>query len=437
MTVLNKPRVVIAGAGFAGLTAARALAHSGVDVLLIDRNNYQTFIPLLYQVAVAQLEPEHIAYPVRRVLRRQSQTRFIMAEVKHIDFAGQVVEIDGATIPYDFLILATGSQTQYLGVSGAREYALPMNTLEEAIKLRNHILGCFEQAVQTNDSMQRQQLLTFVIVGGGPTGVELAGGLIELIEGSFPKDYPTLDVEQVRIVLLQSSDRLLADLPHRLGDYTQKQLRNRGVKIHLQSKVSKITPKTVHLQDDTTLCAETIIWTAGVEAAPPPPTGECFPVEKGKVAVFPTLQLPNHSQVYAVGDLAYIEYQGNPLPSVAPVALQQGKTVAQNIKRQLRGLAPIPFRYKDKGRAAIIARNTGVVNTDKLTFTGFFAWLLWLSIHFYYLPGLRNRLIVLVSWVWDYFFSDRFVCQILPAMNARVSPSSSVAAQDDGNEDKD
>ncbi len=435
MTVSGSPRVVIVGAGFGGLNAARLLARSGVDVLLVDRNNYHTFIPLLYQVAAAELEPELIAYPVRRVLRGMPNARFVTAEVKRIDFEGRVLETDGAAIPYDYLILATGSQSQFFGIPGAQEYSLPMTKLEEAVALRNHIFCCFEQAVREKDPTQRQQLLTFVIVGGGTTGVELAGGLIELIHGPLVKDYPTLDLQQVRVVLLQASDRLLADLPQHLGDYTQKQLRKRGVKVHLQAKVSKVTPQTVHLQDGTAIFAQTIIWAAGVEATPPPPTGEQFPAPKGQVAVLPTLQLPNHPQVYAIGDSSYVEQDGQPLPAVAPVAIQQGEAVAQNIIRQLRGLSPKPFRYKDKGRAAVIARNAGMVQTDKLSFTGFPAWLLWLGIHLYYLPGIRNRLLVLMNWVCDYLFGDRFVRLILTKPTVRVSQTRQCAAADETSPD--
>ncbi len=437
MTVSRSPRIVIVGAGFGGLKAARMLAGSGAEILLVDRNNYHTFIPLLYQVAAAELEPERIAYPVRRVLRRLPNVRFLMAEVKWIDFVNQVVETDGSVIPYNFLVLATGSQSQFLGVPGAPEYALPMRTLEEAVALRNHILSCFERAVQEPDPTQRQQLLTFAIVGGGPTGVELAGALIELTHNSLAKDYPTLDLQQVRVVLLQSSDRLLADLPKRLSDYTQKHLRKIGVKVHLQAKVSQVTPKALYLQDGSAIFAETIIWTAGVEATPPAPTGELFPAAKGQVAVLPTLQLPKQPQVYVIGDSGYVEQDGQPLPLVAPVAIQQGAAVAQNIKRQLRGLPLQPFCYRDKGRAAIIARNAGVAQVGKLLITGFPAWLLWLGIHLFYLPGFRNRLMVLMSWVCDYLFGDRFVCQILPKQTAPASQATQFAARDgtslDGN----
>jgi NADH dehydrogenase FAD-containing subunit len=226
--------VVIVGAGFSGLEATKVLARSGAEVVLVDRNNYHTFIPMLYQVATALLEPQQVVYPLRRFLRRMPNTRFVMAQVKRIDFENQVLETDSSVISYDYLILATGSQSQFLGVPGASEYTLPMQTLQEALTLRNHILTCFERAVQQTDLTQRARLLTFVIVGGGATGVELAGALIELIRGSLAHDYPTLNMQQVQVILLQSADCLLADLPKRLSDYTCKRLRQMGVKVYLQ-----------------------------------------------------------------------------------------------------------------------------------------------------------------------------------------------------------
>lgn len=432
----GRPRIVIVGSGFGGLQAARVLASSGAEVLLVDRNNYHTFIPLLYQVATAELEPEQIVYPVRSVLRRLPNASFVMAEVKQIDFVNQVVETDGPVIPYDFLILATGSQSQFLGVPGAPKYALPMRTLEEAVYLRNHILGCFEQAVREPALTQRERLLTFVIVGGGPTGVELAGALIELIHGPLAKDYPTLDLRQVRVVLLQAGDRLFAGLPKRLGEYTQKRLRKMGVEVHLQAKVSQVTPEAVYLKDGTAIFTKTIVWTAGVEAALPDTTEELPTATKGKVVVQPTLQLPEQPRVYAIGDLAYVEQDGQPLTGVAPEAIQQGAVAAQNIQRQLRGRSPQPFSYFNKGSLAIIGRNAGVGQIGKLTFTGFPAWFFWLGVHLFYLPGFRNRLFVLINWICDYLFKKRFVRLILP-QTALASEATHFATRDgtrsDGN----
>lgn len=417
-----RPQVVIIGAGFGGLKAASVLAKAGVSVLLLDRNNYHTFVPLLYQVATAELEPEQIAYPVRSFLRGQPNVSFLQAEVRQVDFLAKTIETDREIINYDFLILATGSQSQFLGVPGAATYALPMRSLCEAIALRNHVLSCFEQAVHEPSPTRCQQLLTFIIVGGGPTGVELAGGLIELIQGALVSDYPELNLRRSRVILLQSNERLLASFPQRLGAYTQKQLRKMGVKIHLNSKVRKVTSEAVYLEDDTIINAETIIWTAGVEANAPETAPAVSTAMKGKLVVQPTLQLRDHPQVYAIGDLAYLEQDGKPLVGVAPVAIQQGVAAAKNIARQLRGLSPQPFNYVDKGRAAIIGRNAGVVQARKFSVTGFPAWLVWLSIHLFYLPGWRNRLSVLVNWICDYLLKKRFVCLILPKPRAKASP---------------
>lgn len=416
-----KPRVVIIGAGFGGIRAAEGLAGSGAEVLLIDRENHHTFVPLLYQVAVAELEPELVAYPVRGLFRRRSPVRFITAEVKRIDVVGQMVETETSAIPYDFLVVATGSQCQFLGVPGAAEFAWPLKTLPDAIALRNQILHCFEQAAREPNPAQRQPLLTFTIVGGGATGVELAGSLMELIRGPLAQDYPELDVRQAQVVLLQSGDRLLPDLPPRLSTYTSRQLRRMGVQVYLQAKVSQVTAGTVRLEDGSTFLSKTTIWTAGVEAALPATDLEFPTAAKNRVIVEPTLQLPQHPNLYVIGDLAYVEYQGQPLVGVAPAAIQQGVSVARNIRRQLKGKAPQPFSYFNKGRLAIIGRNAGVGKIGKLAFTGFPAWLLWLGVHWVYLPGLRNRLLVLISWLHDYLWRDRAVRLILPGARSGVS----------------
>lgn len=412
----SRPRVVIIGAGFAGVRAARQLANSNTEILLIDQNNYHTFIPLLYQVATAFISPEAIAYPIRRLLRSIPNAHFLMARVKGINFSDKLVKTDSVTISYDYLILATGSQTQFLGVEGAPQYAFSLRTLEDAVAIRNHILSCFERATHVTEENQRQQLLTFVIVGGGPTGVELAGALIELIKQPLTRDYPLLDLHQSRVILLQSGKRLLGKLPEHLGNYTCRQLRRRGVRVYLQTRVNSVTPTAVELEDSTVLATSTVIWTAGVEANIPTDTAKLPTNKKNKIVVEPTLQLPKQSHVYVVGDLAFVEQNGKPLIGVAPEALQQATTVAQNIKRQLQGLSPKPFEYFNKGRAAIIARNAGVAYLfGKISFTGFFAWLLWLGIHLYYLPGWLNRWLVLASWIRDYLTGERAIRQIFPA----------------------
>ena len=415
---MNSRRVVIVGAGFGGLQAAQSLADSGVDVLLIDRNNYHTFVPLLYQVATGQLQPEYIAYPIRTILRRFSflrnkpKVQFLMAEVEQIDFSRQTVETDSCVITYDFLVLATGSRTQFFGVPGASEYAFSMRTLEEAIAIRNHIFSCFEQAIQESDSSRRQQLLTFTIVGGGPTGVEVVGAFVEMLRGHLRRDYRTL-FKEVRLILVQSGDRLLADLPKKLGTYTYKRLHQLGVKVYLQTKVIRVTFESLHLQNHEVISTATVIWTAGLEANSPTISEEVSLANKGKLLVHPTLQLLEQPNVYAIGDLAYVEQNGKPLTGVAPEALQQGVAVARNIQREFRGKLPKHFSYFNKGRLAIIGCYSGVGKIGAFAFTGCLAWLMWLGVHLVYLPGYRSRLLVLLTWLYTYLLRDRSVRLIL------------------------
>ena len=411
----QRAKIVVVGAGFAGLRAVKSLSQVDAEVLLIDAHNYHTFIPLLYQVATGFIEPELIAYPLRRVVRGYRNTNFLLAQVTGIDFVNQRVVTDSQTIAYDYLVIATGSKTNFLGVSGAPQHTFPLRTLEDAISLRNQIIRCFEQAAKAVDDVQLQaQLMRFVIVGGGATGVEMAGALQELIHNCLVKDYPQLDPNQVQIILLQSGTSLLSVYPKRLRQYTLRQLRDRGIKVHFNSRVSATSVDGVCLEDNSTIAAATIIWTAGIEANIPTTDGDLTTVNKNKIEVLPTLQLPEYPQVYAVGDVAYIKQDGEPLLSIAPEALQQGSAIANNLKRQLRGRSPQAFNYFNKGSAAIIARNAGVAYLfGKVPLQGFFGWLLWLGIHAYYLPGLSNRGKLLVAWLKDYLWRDRSVRQII------------------------
>ena len=289
MAVAGRRRVVIVGAGFGGLWAARTLARSSVEVLLIDRNNYHTFFPLLYQVGAAELEPEDIAYPVRSILRRLPNVRFVMGQVDKVDLAAQVVQANDREIPYDFLILATGSRPHYFDVPGAAEYVFPLRTLDDGVALRNRILTCFERAVHEADAEKRQRLLTFAIVGGGPTGVEFSGALSELVYGPLKKDYPTLDFERVRVLLLEAGGSLLPNLPERLRSYTLRRLSKIGIEVRLQSVVSQVTPGEVHLKDGSTIPTETVIWTAGVQGDPLARSWGLPTARGGRVSVQPTL----------------------------------------------------------------------------------------------------------------------------------------------------
>jgi NADH dehydrogenase len=409
------PRVVIAGAGFGGLAAARALADSPVEVVVVDRNNYHTFPPLLYQVAAGELEPGDIAYPVRTILRKVPNARFALATVERVDLSRRVLETNGPEIPYDYLILATGTVDHFFRVEGAGEYAFSLKSLEHAITLRNHILGCVEEASLAQEASRCARLLTFAIVGGGPTGVETAGALAELVQGPLSKDFPRLDFSQVQITLIEAADGLLPTLPQPLGIYAARRLRQMGVEVRLECAVDRITPDELCLQDGTVIPACTTVWAAGVRGIPAAETSGLPTASRGRVAVEPTLQVPGHPEVYVVGDLAYFEQDGEMLPMVAQVALQGGVTAARNVERQMAGQEPLPFRYHDRGTMATIGRNQAATVAYGRTFTGFPAWVLWLTIHLYYLIGYRNRLLVLINWARHYIFREHAACRILPS----------------------
>lgn len=392
------------------MQAAQSLAHCDAEVLLIDRHNYNTFVPLLYQVAGAQLEPELIAYPIRNVVRDAPNAKVLVGEVSHIDFSQQVIETHGTLIAYDYLVVATGSYTQFPSSIHPSSSVFSLRTLEEAIAIRNHVFQCFEAAAQEPDEVRRQQLLSFMVVGGGPTGVEMAGILAEL-SGAVQRDYPTLDPRQIHIRLLQSGDRLLPHLPPKLSRYTLKKLRRMGVEVQLHTRVQQIEGEQVQLENGDRYSAATILWTAGQQAMPPDMVPAPDTASQQKLDVLPTLQLTRYHNVYAIGDVAHM--QQRPLKGLAPEALQQGVAVARNIRRQLQGKAPQPFRYFDKGRLAIIGRGGGVGKVGPIALTGGLPWLMWLAVHWVYLPGFRNRALVLMSWLHAYLWGDRAVRLVL------------------------
>ena len=407
-------RVVVAGAGFGGLWAARALAGKGPRVLLLDRNNYHTFFPLLYQVAAAELGPTDIAYPVRSILRRWRDVDFRMAEVGEVDLETRVVETDKGPVPYDFLVLALGSVPNFFGVEGAAEHAFPLRWMADAIPLRHHILGRFEASAHERDEEVRRRRLTFVIVGGGPTGVEYAGALAELVHGPLLRDYPMLTAEDVRIVLVEATGRLLAGMPAELGAYAVERLERRRVEVRTGAMVTRIGPEAIHMRDGTSLPSETVVWTAGVKGDPRVEAWGLPVGRGGRVPVTPALHLEAHPEVYVIGDLAGLEEGGAPYPQVAQVAMQQGERAAANILRRLAGEPPRPFRYRDYGMLAVIGRNAAVAELGGRTFRGFPAWVLWLGIHIAKLIGFRNRALVLVNWAWNYVSFRRAVRLILP-----------------------
>jgi NADH dehydrogenase len=427
-SVTDKPRIVIVGAGFGGLWAARALARQNVDVTLIDRNNYHSFLPLLYQVAAAEIEAEQIAYPVRSILRGIPNVHFIMAEVERVDWQAQVVHTGERSLPYDTLVLAMGSKAHYFGVPGAADYTFPLKTIREGLLLRNHILRCFEQAVVETDPERRRQLLTFAIVGGGPTGVEYAGALRELIRRPLARDFPSLDMDEVRVILIEAREDLISFMSDKLSQYTAERLKKMGVELWLNTMVEAVQLNGVQIADGAFLPSATVVWTAGVQGESLPQQWTLPLARGGRVAIEPTLQVPGMENVYVVGDMAYLEQDGAPLPQLAQPAMQQGEWVARNVMRQLQGEPTQPFRYKDRGAMATIGRNAAVAQIGRFAFRGFFAWLMWLFIHLAYLIGFRNRLVVLINWAWDYFFFERIARLILDAedthltLQARAAP---------------
>ncbi|GAF83235.1 unnamed protein product, partial [marine sediment metagenome] len=403
-------QVVVAGGGFAGLWVCRGLASSGFDVRLIDRDNYHTFLPLLYQVAAAELEPEAIAFPLRHIFRREPHMSFLMAEVHAIDLEGNAVVTSRGSVSYEYLVLALGSVTNYFGVPEAEEVAFPLKTVDHGIALRNHILQCFELADLDRDQAKRQQLLTFAIVGGGPTGVEFAGALAELVRGPIRKDYRRIDPKrEVRVVMLQADSHLLPGLPHSLQEYTLKRLRRMSVEVHLVSPVTRVSADDLELEDGTIIRTRTVVWTAGVLGAPAGEEQHLPLSSDRRVLVSSTLQVPGHPNVYVVGDLARLDQDEQTLPLTAPVAVQHASTAVRNIERQHAGSAPLPFLYRDRGTMVTIGRNVAVATPFGRSFKGLPAWLLWLSFHLVKLIGFRNRLLVLLNWAWDYVFLERAV----------------------------
>ncbi len=401
------PTVVVVGAGFGGLRAARALRRAPVQVVLVDRNNYHLFQPLLYQVATAGLEPEEIAKPARAILRGQKNFDFRMVDVTRVDFAAKRLETSGGPMNYDVLVLAPGGETNFFGLESMQRHGLGLKDIPDAIEIRNHVLTCFEQAMLEPDAERRRALLTFIVVGGGPTGVEIAGALSELIRLVLVKDYPRLNIKDVRILLLEATDRLLAAMPERLREAAGKTLWRKYVEVRFGAVVADYDGQRLRLKSGEVVPAQTVIWAAGVRASPLNATLGLPAARQGRIPVEPTLQVTGHPEVFIIGDAAYLEQDGEPLPMVAPVAIQMGQSVARNIARQLRGQPLAPFRYRDQGTLATIGRNAAVANVYGIKATGFVAWVMWLGIHIIQLIGFRNKLFVLINWAWDYFFYER------------------------------
>ncbi|GGN01539.1 pyridine nucleotide-disulfide oxidoreductase [Thermus composti] len=380
--------IVIVGGGFGGLAAAKALDRAGVPYLLLDARNHHLFQPLLYQVATGFLEAPAIAYPLRPLLRKG---RFLLARVEGVDLKGRRLLLEGGeALPYRHLIVATGSRPHDLGVLGVGEHALFLKTLEDALKIRNRLLKVLEEAAWG------QKSLRFVVVGGGPTGVELSGALAEFLRYVLPRDFPEIPGTEVH--LLEAGPRLLPAFRPGLSAYALKALSGLGVRVALQAQVDRVEKGGVVLKDGTFFPADLVLWAVGVRGNPLPGLPQD---PRGRVPTDPYLRLPDHPEVYVVGDV-----NGLGLPGVAPVALQQGAWAAHNLLRTLKGEAPLPFRYRDRGQLAVIGRNKAVAELGRLAFAGFPAWLLWALVHVRELIGFRNRLLVLLSWALAYFFRE-------------------------------
>lgn len=405
----NRPQVVVIGGGFAGLQCARALAGGPVDVLLLDRNNYHLFTPLLYQVASSLLNPSDIAYPIRAVFRRERNVRFRMAEVLRADLANKTVHLaDGEPIAYDQLVVAAGSESNFFGLESVARLAWGMKDLPEALALRNHVLKCFESAALESSREARAKWSTFVVVGGGPTGVEYAGALSELVRLLAGRDFPELSRDDVRVVLVEGMREIFPAFPPDLARKARSFLESREVAVRLNLRVTHVDSERVQFSNGDLIEAKTLVWAAGVKAAKLASVLDVPCSRSGRIEVDEFLRVRGFKDVYAIGDIASVpQSSGREIPMIAAPAMQQARNVARNIVAATTGRPLAPFRYRDPGMMATIGRNFGVARFGSVSLSGFPGWVAWLAVHLYFLIGFRNRLAVLGGWAWDYFRYDR------------------------------
>ncbi|MPY86506.1 MAG: NAD(P)/FAD-dependent oxidoreductase [Luteitalea sp.] len=402
----GRPRVVIIGGGFGGLNAARALKHAAVDVVVVDRYNHHLFQPLLYQVATAGLSPGEIASPIRWILRRLSNVQVLLADARAVDRTRRVVELDIGELSYDYLIIASGSAHAYFGHDEWAPMAPGLKTLDDALFVRRRLLMAFERAEVITDPEVRRQLLTFVIVGGGPTGVEMAGAMAELARHALVKDFRAINPRDARIVLVEGASSILTAFPPALQARAEQSLAGLGVEVRKGTLVTGVTEGAVQAGDER-IDAGTVIWAAGVAASP---LGRTLgaPVDRvGRVRVEPDLSVPGSPEVFVIGDLAYREQEGKPLPGVAQVAIQGGRHAAASVVRLTEHQPTQAFRYRDLGNMATIGRAAAIAEIGRMRFSGWLAWLVWLFVHIMALTGFRNRVIVLVQWAWAYITYQR------------------------------
>ena len=401
---------MIIGGGFGGLYAARRFRRQPVDVTIVDKRNHHVFQPLLYQVAMAALSPGDIASPIRWILRHQRNVEVLLGEVDRIDVARRVAQLtDGAEVPYDYLIVAAGATHAYFGHDDWRAHAPGLKSLEDALEIRSRVLLAFERAEREKDPARRQAELTFVVIGGGPTGVEMAGALAEMARLSLAKDFRHFDPGSAKIVLIEAGASVLANFPEPLRDAARRDLVRLGVDVRTGAAVTRVTSGVVEA-GDARIAAETVIWAAGVAASP---IGASLgvPLDRvGRVLVQPDLTIPGHPEVFVIGDLASLAGpSGRPLPGVAQVAMQMGAHAAHNIIRSVEGQPLRPFQYRNLGDMATIGRASAVADLPIMQLQGLIGWLAWLFVHIFNLIGFRNRLVVMVQWAWSYFSYQRAI----------------------------
>ena len=414
----NLPRIVIIGGGFGGLQVARQLRKQNCEVFLIDRNNYHTFQPLLYQVATGGLEPDSIAFPLRKIFINQHNLTFRVAEVGLINTAEKFLETSIGPITYDYLVIATGSTTNFFGNKSIEHFSMPMKSIPEAINLRSLILQNMEDALLEINKDHRDAFMTFVIVGGGPTGVEMAGALSELKNHVLPKDYPELDLSHMKIYLIESSD-ILAAMSEKSTEDAKRDLTKMGVDILLHKRVVSYDGDFVHLNDGQVLEAENVIWSAGVMGDLMPGLPPEAVAKSNRIVVDSFNRVAGTSTIFAIGDIASMitDKYPNGIPGVAPAAMQQGKHLGKNLILSLKNQEMKPFVYFDKGTMATIGRNQAVVDFRKFHLNGILAWYTWMFVHLFFLVGFRNRLIVFINWIYNYFSYDRGARVIIRRFN--------------------
>ncbi|MFT3889992.1 MAG: NAD(P)/FAD-dependent oxidoreductase [Anaerolineales bacterium] len=409
MNIKKLPHIVIVGAGFGGMEVARRLKNAPVQITLIDRHNYHLFQPLLYQIAIAGLVPSQIAYPLRTIFRNQKNISFQMGEVTSIDFESRYVKMNGSFIAYDYLVLAVGGQTNFFGINSVEENGFQLKNVESAVNTRNHLLQLFERASREVDAEKRRAMLTFAVVGAGPTGVETAGALAELIVHVIAKDYPQMDLSEVRVLLLEAGSTVMPAYPDELRKATADLLRKKNVEIVLNAKLTNYENQQIKLADGTTIGAHTLIWTAGVKASEitkqsgsrwQAPVGS----EPTRICGFPLTWRSSSSVMQPMWRMEMVSHYPCWQLSLNSRRASQRRTSSASLKKELK-----PFHYKDPGLLATIGRNAAVARIWGLSFSGFIAWVIWVGLHIYRLIGFRNRILVLINWAWDYFFYENQV----------------------------